>query len=61
MLSLSADYKSNKEFSSKSKEYKNREKNRYSVNMGDSSFTKRLLDDENNSLLDEIKDIEKKE
>ena len=27
--------------------------------MGDSSFTKRLLEDERNSLLDEINDIEK--
>ena len=58
-LSLSADQRSNSEFSSKSKEQKNREENRYGVSMEDQSFSKRLLDDERNSLLDEINDIER--
>ena len=58
-LSLSADQRSISEFSSKSKEQKNREENRYGVSMEDQSFSKRLLDDERNVLLDEINDIER--
>ena len=58
-LSLSADQRSISEFSSKSKEQKNREDNRYGVSMEDQSFSKRLLDDERNVLLDEINDIER--
>ena len=49
-LSRSVDKKSGNEYSSKSNEYKHREENKYSVKIGDSSFTKRLLEDDRNSL-----------
>ena len=59
-LSRSVDKKSDNEFNGKLYEYKNKEENRYSVKIGDSSFTKRLLEvDDENSFLDEINDIKK--